>query len=74
MRLALLATLLLTTPLLACAPSNLAQRHARSAIDRITYTRDPRSGLCFAVYLQNQDLALTHVPCEPVARLLTPMP
>jgi hypothetical protein len=70
MRLALIATATLLT---ACSPSQLAQRHADGATERITYTRDTRTGLCFAVYLHNQDLALTHVPCEPVERLLVPL-
>lgn len=86
-KIALLVILILTMTLVivGCATlgsteQEIAESTQRIVVERIQYIRDPRTGLCFAYYWEhrgeiyggNAGPALATVPCEPVAKLLSP--
>jgi hypothetical protein len=58
-------------------PSKISSSDAKDMAEKITYTKDERTGLCFAVIASrkalkaNQSgLGLTVVPCEKVERFI----
>ena len=65
---------LLATSVLTCACGSLGEQlktaQAEHVADGITYTQDPRTGLCFAVFSTVESTAFAHVPCDPVAHLI----
>ena len=78
MRKILLVVFCLLT-IVACyvAPSKMSQGDADNLANKITYTKDERSGLCFAVIASRKPLTfnqsglgLSEVPCEKVEHLI----
>ncbi len=58
---------------LATKPAKQYSQTYVDTIHNLTYVKDHRTGLCFAVYGPNQDkrrLSLACVPCEDVKALL----
>lgn len=58
-------------------PSELSPKYAKEMANKITYTRDDRTGLCFAVIASRKTgtasqsgLGMTVVPCEAVEHLI----
>lgn len=69
---AAMAALLL---LMGCSPnpSKPSTEHAQRIVDKITYAKDQRTELCFAVVTVDQShpystggVSITHVPCDKV--------
>jgi hypothetical protein len=58
-------------------PSKLPQGDANELAEKLTYTKDERTGLCFAVvasrktaHASQSGLGLTEVPCDKVERFI----
>jgi len=50
--------------------SNQLQKDAKSLVKQITYIRDKRTGVCFAVFHAYRHSAISWVPCPTVAKFL----
>ena len=58
-------------------PSKFSEDQAQDLVDNLTYAKDSRTGLCFAMVASRKTgdtdqtgLGITHVPCEDVAEQL----
>jgi hypothetical protein len=49
-------------------PSTQLQKGANSLVKKLTYIKDSRTGLCFAVYHVFRNSAITVVPCAKANR------
>lgn len=59
--------------ILSCAqPVAVDPNKGREIVSRIRYQRDPKTGLCFAIILNNTTngykvVSIAHVPCDKVS-------
>ena len=58
-------------------PSKMTNKYAQELANKLTYTKDHRTGLCFAVITSRKTgstdqtgLGMTVVPCEKIAHLI----
>jgi hypothetical protein len=58
-------------------PSKITAKHASDLAEKITYTKDTRTGLCFGVIASRKTgdtdqtgMGMTTVPCEKVEHLI----